>query len=84
MAKNNTSPEQIPEQTEEDLVTIRLPITPGREKQEARYVGVNGRSWVIPRGIQMQVPRCVVEVLEHSEEAALEAFQYQQAHNLSE
>ena len=65
----------------EKLVPIRLPLIPGKEKQEAQFVRVNGRSWVIPRGVTMYVPQCVVEVLEHADEAALEAMRYQQANS---
>lgn len=63
----------------EKLVKIRLPIIPGKEKQEAQFVRVNNRTWTIPRGIEMEVPECVVEVLKHSEDALQEALQYQLA-----
>ena len=60
----------------ERMVTIRLPLIPGVPKQEALYVGVNDRSWVIPRGVAMEVPECVMEVIEHAEEEALRAAEY--------
>ena len=60
----------------ERMVTIRLPLIPGVAKQEAQYVGVNDRSWVIPRGVPMEVPECVVEVLEHAEQEAIRAAEY--------
>ena len=66
----------------EEMVSIRLPLIPGVEKQEALYVGVNDRSWVIPRGKEMQVPRCVVEVIEHSEEEAMNAELFRHAHTV--
>ena len=67
--------------TAEKLVKIRLPIIPGKEKQEAQFVRVNNRTWVIPRGVEMEVPECVVEVLRHSEDMQLEALKYQQSIN---
>lgn len=60
----------------EQMVTIRLPLIPGVDKQEAQYVGVNDRSWVIPRGVTMEVPACVVEVLENAETEAIRAAEY--------
>ena len=61
------------------MVKIRLPIIPGQAKQEALFVGCNTRTWVIPRGVEMEVPECVVEILQHSEDAQLEAMRFQEA-----
>lgn len=61
------------------MVKIRLPIVPGQAKQEALFVGVNTRTWVIPRGVEMEVPECVVEVINHMEESMIEAAKYQEA-----
>ena len=60
---------------EEEKVTIRLPLT--KEDQRDVFVRVNQRTWQIQRGVTVQVPKCVQEVLEHSEEAMLEAMEYQ-------
>lgn len=63
----------------EELVTIRLPIIPGKEKQEAQYVAVNGREWVIPRGVDYQIPRYAAKVLQESEEEQIRAALYRDA-----
>lgn len=82
MANKNTEPAVVPEiepaivTEKEEMVTVRLPVIPNVDKQEAVYVGVNNRSWVIPRGKPMQVPKCVVEVLEHAEEESIAAMRY--------
>ena len=60
----------------EKLVSIRLPLT--RENQKDVFVRVNTRTWLIKRGVTVQVPECVVEVLNNSESAMLEAIEYQQ------
>ena len=84
--KEDTAPEvQEQEELTEDeklwgkMVKIRLPIIPGQAKQEALFVGCNTRTWVIPRGVEMEVPECVVEILQHSEDAQLEAMRFQEA-----
>ena len=51
----------------EELVSIRLPLT--REQQGDVFVRVNQRTWLIQRGETVQVPACVLEVLEHAEQA---------------
>ena len=59
----------------EKMVTVTLPR--GR-KQEENFVivSVNGRSWKIMRGVEVQVPRCVAEVLENAQMMAEEARRY--------
>ena len=67
----------------EKLVKIRLPIIPNVEKQEAVFVGCNGRDYVIPRGKDVEVPECVVEILRNSENAIIKAAEYSAAHGTS-
>ena len=64
----------------EKLVRIRLPLIPGVKNQEALFVACNERSWVIPRGVEMEVPECVVEIIRHSEEAMYTAYQLTEQH----
>ena len=52
--------------TEEKLVKIRIPRT--KADQEDVPVWVNERSWLIKRGVEVEVPECVAEVLRHQEE----------------
>ena len=44
---------------------IRLPKE--RRDQEDVFVGVNERTWLIRRGVEVEVPECVAEVLENRE-----------------
>ena len=67
----------VEEEPEEELITIRLPIT--RENQQDVFVRVNNRTWLIKRGETVRVPKCVVEVLNNSERGMLEAMRYQEA-----
>ena len=50
---------------EEKKITIRLPLT--REQREDVFVGINGRTWLIKRGEQVQVPQPVANVLARKE-----------------
>ena len=56
-------------------VTIRLPKT--KELRDDVFVSVNQRSWLIRRGETVEVPVCVAEVLQHSEDMAQEALAYE-------
>ena len=49
----------------ENTVKIKLPRE--RRDQEDVFVGVNERSWLIKRGVEVEVPACVAEVLMHRE-----------------
>lgn len=50
----------------EKLVKIRLPKE--RRDQEDVFVGVNERTWLIKRGVDVEVPECVAEVLKNRED----------------
>ena len=72
MEKNEKKTQQ------EELISIRLPLT--KELQSDVFVRVNHRTWLIKRGETVQVPACVVEVLEHAEQATAAGLQYQAEH----
>ena len=54
------------EAPKETMVKVRIPRT--RADQEDVPVWVNERSWLIKRGVEVEVPECVAEVLRHQEE----------------
>ena len=61
------------EETKEKMVKIKLP----RDKKEPDvFVSVNERSWLIQRGVEVEVPECVSEVLRHREEMEAEAYDF--------
>jgi len=62
-----------------EKVRIRLPLIPGMAKQEALFVGCNNRTMVIPRGVETEVPRCMIDIINHAEEAQMEAIRFQEA-----
>lgn len=50
----------------EKLVTIKIPRV--KKDQPDTFVSVNERTWQIKPGVEVQVPECVAEVLQHREE----------------
>ena len=54
------------EAPKEKMVKIRIPKI--KANQEDVPVWVNERSWLIKRGVEVEVPECVAEVIRHSEE----------------
>ena len=76
MAEKNKPEVTEVTEPEEEMITIRLP----RNKDEdAKFVSINDRSWLIKRGTDVKVPRCVAEVLRDSEEMEEVAFEYSQS-----
>lgn len=59
----------------EELVTIKLPLT--RDKQDDLFVGLNGRTWKIKRGVPVDVPLSVKEIIDNSEQMDELAFERQ-------
>ena len=58
-----------------EKVTIRLPRAAYGE-EDTVFVGVNGRGYRIQRGVDVEVPRSVAEVLRNSEDAKDAALRY--------
>ena len=63
----------------EPLVKIKLPIT--RTEKDDVWAAVNGKSIQIKRGVEVEIPRCFVEVIELSEKMLLKSIEVQE--NLS-
>ena len=59
------------------MVKVRIPRT--KADQEDVPVWVNDRSWIIKRGVEVEVPECVAEVLRHQEEALEEIMLFQES-----
>lgn len=67
------------EAPKEKMVKIRLPRT--NAKQGDVPVWVNERSWLIKRGVEVEVPECVAEVLRHQEEVLESIMLFEAANN---
>lgn len=74
-------------QAEKDTEIVHL-FKDGHRYSEPVFVGVNGETYLIQRGVDVEVPKAIAEVLRHSEEmdnaaaekiAAAEAAAVQQA-----
>ena len=61
----------------EPLVTIKLPLT--RTEKDDVWVAINGKSMLIKRGVEVEVPRCIATVLEQSDEMLLKSIEKQEA-----
>lgn len=61
----------------EKMVKIRIPRT--RTETEDVFVSVNMRNFLIKRGVEVEVPESVAEVLSHQEEALDEAYEFSES-----
>lgn len=59
----------------EKMVTIKIPRD--RNNDADVFVSVNERTWLIKRGVEVEVPECVAEVLEHRDEALEEQAKFE-------
>lgn len=79
MASKSEVKEEVKEVVKEEAgkeptVKIRLPRL--KENSCDVFVSVNERTWLIQRGVEVEVPECVAEVLRHSEEMEEEAYEF--------
>ena len=63
--KKNEVPEEITE-TGPKMVKVRIPRT--KKDEEDVFVSVNLNTYIIKRGVEVEVPDFVAEVLRHQEE----------------
>ena len=66
------------ETPKEKMVKIRIPRT--RANEDDVFVSVNMRTWLIKRGVEVEVPECVAEVLRHQEEVLENIMLFDDAH----
>lgn len=78
--KKNTDPKT--NELGERMVKVRLPIT--REEKDPLPVWVNDRSWLIKRGVEVEVPECCAEVLRHREESMEVQIAYEEGNARTE
>lgn len=73
MATATNKPET---EVKEKTVKVRIPKT--KEQQDDVFVSVNNRTWQIMRGVEVEVPECVAEVLMHQQEMLEEAMAFEE------
>ena len=73
---NENAPVEAPVKTGPKMVTVRIPRT--KKEEEDVFVSVNLRTWLIKRGVEVEVPECVAEVLRHQEEMLEEIMLFEE------
>lgn len=66
MAETNTKETNTKETNTKKMVKIRIPRT--KADQEDVFVSVNMETYLIKRGVEVEVPDYVAEVIRHQEE----------------
>ena len=56
-------------------IKIKLPLT--RSEKEDVFVGINGHTWQIARGVEVELPWNVVKVLERQEKMLAQALEFE-------
>lgn len=64
-------------EAKQKMVKVRIPRT--KADQEDVFVSVNLRTYIIKRGVEVEVPDFVAEVLRHQEEMLEEIMLFEQA-----
>jgi hypothetical protein len=77
MAEATKTTPKANETAKEKLVKIRIPRE--RDRQDDVFVCVNGRTWLIKRGVEVDVPECVAEAIRNAEDVAEQAYAYNES-----
>ena len=60
---------------ENKKIKIKLPLT--RSEKDDVFVGINGHTWQIARGVEVELPWNVVKVLERQEKMLAQALEFE-------
>lgn len=71
MATNTTTTENKAPK----MVKIKIPLT--RTEKDDVYVAVNFKTYLIKRGVEVEVPESVAEVLQHRDEMLAKAMEFE-------
>ena len=69
---------KVTTEKKEETVVFRLPLL-ADGKNAPKFVSVNGKTWLVKRGIDVEMPLEVYEVLRNQEKAMMEAYRQQEA-----
>ena len=61
--------------TTQKRVKVKIPLT--RTEKDDVWVAINGQSWLIKRGVEVEVPACVAELLENSDKQSADAMEFE-------
>lgn len=67
--------EETQEKKEQEK-TVRIRLHKDMQNSDDLFVGVNGRTFLIKRGVTVDVPECVAEVIANAEAQRAEAMDY--------
>ena len=78
MAETKTENKAVETKTaKKKTVTINIPLT--RHEKDDVFVGLNGNNFQIKRGVDVEVPVGVAEILKHKEEMLAAAMAFEES-----
>lgn len=66
------------------MVKIRLPRLEGQNVAQEEFYSVNFKNYIIKRGVEVEVPEEIAEVIKNAEKARDEALNFADEHKLRE
>lgn len=66
------------------MVKIRLPRLEGQNAAQEEFFSVNFKNYIIKRGVEVEVPEEIAEVIQNAEKARDEALNFADEHKLRE
>lgn len=72
----NVAESTVKEKKEKKEKTVKIKLPRERKDQEDLFVSVNERTFQIKRGVEVDVPECVAEVIRNAERMQEEAYDF--------
>lgn len=70
--------------SDKKMVKIRLPRLEGQNAAQEEFYSVNFKNYIIKRGVEVEVPEEIAEVIVNAEKARDEALNYAEEHKVRE
>lgn len=70
--------------SDKKMVKIRLPRLEGQNAVQEEFFSVNFKNYIIKRGVEVEVPEEIAEVILNAEKARDEALNYAEEHKVRE
>lgn len=72
----DTTKKTVDNATKSKRVKAKLPKLPGQNANQEEFFSVNGKNYIIKRGIEVEIPEEVAEVIRNAEKAEEYAMEY--------
>lgn len=70
--------------TKEEIVEVMLPLLQDPNAPQQEFYSVNGKNYILQRGVTLKVPKSLYEVIRNGQEQEMKAYRFAQDRKVKE